>query len=120
MLARSIYILSSAMFILGAAVPAASAQSVPALNVTATCRDIPADVAGGAARRDSQACLKSEDEARTTLVKDWASYPAADRTLCTQTATMGGTASYVELLTCLEMRRDVRHLPKDELTRIGK
>jgi hypothetical protein len=33
---------------------------------------------------------------------------------------MGGTASYVELLTCLEMRRDVRHLPKDELTRIGK
>jgi len=37
--------------------------------------------------------------------------PAADRTLCTQTATMGGTASYVELITCLEMRRDVAKLP---------
>ena len=118
MLTRSIYILSCAIFILGMPA-AASAQSVPTLNITPTCRDIPADMGGGA-KRDADACLKSEDEAHTTLVKDWATYPAGDRSICTQTATMGGTASYVELLTCLEMRRDVRHLPKDDLTRIDK
>ena len=74
----------------------------------------------GGLKRDAAACLQSENAARDSLTKDWASYPAADRSLCTQTATMGGTASYVELLTCLELRRDVRGLPKDQLTRTGK
>lgn len=117
MLTRSIQILLFAILTLGAPA-AASAQSVPALNVTATCRDIPADMAG--VKRDAAACLKSEDTARDTLNKEWGSFPAADRTLCTQTATMGGTASYVELLTCLELKRDVRNLPKDQLTRINR
>jgi hypothetical protein len=43
----------------------------------------------------------------------WVDVPVADRTLCTQTATTGGTASYVELITCLEMKRDVVKLPAD-------
>lgn len=117
MLTRSIQILSVAILTLGA--PAAAfGEDVPTLNVAATCRDIPAEAT--AVKRDATACLQSENEARGTLVKDWAGYPAADRSLCTQTATMGGTASYVELLTCLELRRDVRSLPKDGLTRIGR
>jgi hypothetical protein len=33
---------------------------------------------------------------------------------------MGGTASYVQLLTCLELQRDVRKLPKDQLTQTGR
>ena len=68
---------------------------------------------------DAAACLKSENDARDKLAAGWASYPVADRGLCTQTATMRGTASYVELLTCLEMRRDARALPRDGLSRIG-
>ena len=93
----------------------AVAQSVPVLNVEPTCRDIPA---GNAFQRDAAACMRSENEARATLEKEWSAFSAADQILCTQTATMGGTASYVELLTCLEMRRDARALPHDELTRI--
>jgi hypothetical protein len=99
----------------GAALAPAAAQSVPVLNVAPTCRNIPAE---SAMQRDAAACMKSEDEARATLAKEWASFTAADHDICTRTATMGGTASYVELLTCLEMRRDVRGLPKDQLTRI--
>lgn len=93
-------------------------QTVPKLNVEATCRDIPADVM--AINRDASVCLKSENEARDKLIQDWSSFTVADRGLCTQTATMGGTASYVELLTCLEMRRDARALPQDQLTRLKK
>jgi len=96
-------------------VPPAAAQSIPVLNVEQTCRDIPA---GTAFQRDAAACMRSEDEARATLAKEWSQFSAGDRSFCTQTATMGGTASYVELLTCLEMQRDVRSLPRDELTRI--
>jgi hypothetical protein len=104
-----------ALLILGA-MPA-SAQTVPRLNVEPTC-NIPAEMA--AVNRDKAVCLRSENEARATLVEQWSSFPVPDRGLCTQTATMGGTASYVELLTCLEMRRDARALPKDELTRLKR
>lgn len=93
----------------------ADAQTVPTLNVERTCRDIPTETA---VNRDPSICMKSENDARDRLTQAWASFPIADRGLCTQTATMGGTASYVELLTCLEMRRDARALPKDELTRL--
>jgi hypothetical protein len=89
-------------------------QTVPKLNVEPTCRNLPADAMGLATH--PSICLKSENEARDKLTHDWSSFPVADRGLCTQTATMGGTASYVELLTCLEMRRDARALPQDALT----
>lgn len=115
MLTRTLQSLAVAALILGT-MPA-SAQTVPVLNVGPTC-NIPADMA--AVNRDKSACLRSENEARSTLSQEWSSFPAADRGLCTQTATMGGTASYVELLTCLELRRDARALPKDGLTRINQ
>jgi hypothetical protein len=117
MLTRTLQSLAAAVLILGATPPLAPAQSVPKLNLEPTC-NVPAEM--GAVNRDKSACLRSENEARATLVWDWSSFPAADRGLCTQTATMGGTASYVELLTCLEMRRDARALPPDQLTRLKR
>jgi len=50
---------------------------------------------------------------REQLVREWANFPAADRSLCTAMASMGGMASYVALITCLEMKRDVAKLPND-------
>ena len=94
----------------------AVAQTVPALNVRA---DLPRH-----SRRDGRQSRPldlseiRERRATTSSRRSGASFPIADRGLCTQTATMGGTASYVELLTCLEMRRDARALPKDALTRL--
>jgi hypothetical protein len=66
---------------------------------------------------DTERCLKSENEARNQLARQWTEFPSADRTQCRQTATMGGTASYVELITCLEMKRDVARLPADRSLR---
>jgi hypothetical protein len=88
-------------------VTAAQAAEVPTLDVSPTCRPLGGNVI------DTDRCLKSEREAREQLTRDWANFPAADQQLCTQTATMGGTASYVELITCLEMKRDVARLPAD-------
>jgi len=89
----------------------AFAADVPRLDVATACR-----AAAGAdlgIDYDVNRCLKSENDARDQLKTQWASFPAADRTLCTQTATMGGTASYVELITCLELKRDVAKTPQD-------
>jgi len=84
----------------------AAAAEVPKLNVERMCRE--------SAKRDSSSnfdpkrCLDSENRAREELVGKWDSFPVPDRQQCTQLATLGGTASYVALITCLEMNRDVR------------
>ena len=89
----------------------AFAADVPRLDVAGACR------AGARAEPgiayDADRCLKSENDARDQLKAQWADFPAADRSLCTQTATMGGTASYVELITCLELKREVARMPAD-------
>jgi hypothetical protein len=92
------------------AAAAAYAAEVPTLDVSGTCKPIPGDKTIAI---DTDRCFKTEREAKEQLTREWASFPAADRALCTQTATMGGMASYVALITCLEMKRDVAKLPVD-------
>jgi len=82
----------------------AAEADVPRLDVGPTCRPIDRN---DAAMIDTERCLKSEKEARGQLARQWSGFPPDERALCVQTATMGSTASYVELLTCLEMKRDV-------------
>jgi hypothetical protein len=93
-----------------AATTMAHAAEVPTLDVSPTCKPTAGD---HTFQIDTDRCLKSEREAREQLTRAWGNFPAADRSLCTQTATMGGTASYVHLITCLEMKRDVAKLPPD-------
>jgi hypothetical protein len=52
--------------------------------------------------------MQSENQAHDQLVSKWASYPEKDRQQCSEMATMGGTASYVELVVCLELDQQVR------------
>ena len=88
------------------AVSATSAADVPKLNVEQTCRD--SANADPTVNFNIKLCLDSENRARDELASKWPSFPEPDRQQCTEMATMGGTASYVELITCLEMDRDVR------------
>jgi hypothetical protein len=95
--------------VLCAGAPAFAAPDVPHLNVRPTCS--PLDRNDKTIEIDTDRCLKTENEAREQLVLEWAKFPAADRALCVQTATITSMESYVDLLTCLEMRRDVAKLP---------
>jgi hypothetical protein len=89
-------------------------DNVPSLNVEQVCEGIAQQ--GGVSFRDpniaveKKNCLDSEHATRDELVKQWSSFSAADKSACTSEATMGGDSSYTELLTCLEMARDVRTL----------
>ena len=93
----------------GLPVPASAAE-VPRLDVGPTCRPLDRN---GATMIDTERCLKTENQARDQLARQWTEFRSADRTECTQAATMGGMASYVQLLTCLEMKRDVAKLSPD-------
>ncbi len=59
-------------------------------------------------------CLDTEQTTREEIVKKWSSFAAADKAACVNEARMGGESSYTELLTCLEMARDVRAMRAEQ------
>jgi hypothetical protein len=78
---------------------------VPKLNVEATCKaSVEADKAMGLALPQSfDKCMSDENSARQQLGPIWSSYSASIRSSCEGEATDAGSASYVDLLTCLQM-----------------
>ncbi len=59
--------------------------------------------------------MRDEENARGKLAGEGERFRPADRTSCTELARLGGGGlqSYVELLTCLEMAKIARGLPKE-------
>jgi hypothetical protein len=105
-------------FVLGVHLMMPVADSIPTLNVEQVCKGIAEQ--GGVTFHDSavgeekQNCIDSEKAIREQLVKEWPTFAPADRTDCTNESRMGGESSYTELLTCLEMARDVRSMSSSE------
>jgi hypothetical protein len=84
---------------------ASGRSAVPAFDIKKSCqgRAIAAVFAG----RDSKSCIESEEATREQLKNIWGEFSAKDKEGCVVTATIGGIPSYAELLTCLEIIRDV-------------
>ncbi|HXQ03229.1 MAG TPA: hypothetical protein VN831_00530 [Bradyrhizobium sp.] len=57
-------------------------------------------------------CVADEQQALTKLQTQWSQFREPDKTQCTGEANIGGTPSYVDLLTCLQLANDARQLPK--------
>jgi hypothetical protein len=89
---------------------AATAQDrVPTLDIGPTCGGAETTAAGFG--RGEDVCRRTELAARDKLVEQWPDFPAADRSRCVRLTTMTDLASYVQMLTCLEMAREARNLP---------
>jgi hypothetical protein len=103
---------------LGAQLMMPIADGVPQLNVEQVCEGIAQQ--GGvtfhdpAIAQEKKNCLESEQATRDELVKQWSSFNAADKISCVNESRMGGESSYTELLTCLEMARDVRAMRNEQ------
>src|ERR1700755_2105899 len=94
--------------LLGAQLALPIADKVPEFDVNPSCRGA---TSAAISNRDLESCLKQERDARDDLGREWAQFPAGDRTTCEHSTSMGGIPSYVEMLTCLEISRDARNLP---------
>jgi hypothetical protein len=95
-----------ATLLAGASLVIQVADVVPRLDVTSTCKA--AIALAGNSGRTVESCVAGEEAARKEIEKDWAKFPAGERTQCIQTAAKGGSPSYVEIIVCLEMMRDSR------------
>jgi len=100
-----------AAVILPALPHSAVADDVPRYDVRKSCK---ADVQAYSSAQNVAACLADEQDARETLVSQWTQFAPDSRARCSKmVGDVAGPQSYVELLTCLQMAKDVKSLPKN-------
>jgi hypothetical protein len=87
-----------------------AAERMPELDIGPSCR---AAATIGVKGRDEEVCKRVEQEARNKLDQDWGKFNATQRAHCLALTTAGGPASYVELLTCLELAKAASELPAE-------
>jgi hypothetical protein len=80
--------------------PIAVSDTVPKFDIVRECRLEDESTA------DYDRCRQDEATALDQLRASWPQFVVADKSTCQAEATIGGFASYVELLSCLEMARD--------------
>lgn len=90
---------------------------VPVIDVERTCKETAAtdkamklDLA-----QPVQNCMRDENAAREQLAVVWSTYPASIRDRCSEEATLAGTGSYVDLLTCMQMTDPAKLSPTPAL-----
>ena len=91
----------------------ARSDEIPTLDVRPVCRGIAVqsgDPLGAGLKATVEQCVNGEQDVRVQLKREWPTLSPADKQHCVSLATTGGKSSYTELLTCLEMARDVRAL----------
>jgi hypothetical protein len=92
----------------------ARSEETPTLDVRQVCRGIASQSADplaiGLMKNNLEECVKSEQGVREQIKEKWSTFSAGDKQHCVTLAKTGGESSYTELLTCLEMSRDVRAL----------
>ena len=100
------------------AILSARSDDIPTLDVNPVCRGIAQQggLEAGLQQSSFQQCVQSEQQVREQLKKEWSTFTTADKSHCVTLAKTGGESSYTELLTCLEMARDVRALRSAEAT----
>lgn len=94
-----------------AAVSTAAAQQPPQFDAKPGCEA--GARTGISDKPDAEACLRGELKARDDLKVQWTQFSAADKQRCVAKTHMGGPPSYVEVLTCLELARDVARMRRD-------
>lgn len=104
-----------AAMLLGSQLIVMVADELPQFNIEVTCRTDEA-AAAGPSLTGPGGCKRDESDARDRLAKVWTRFDAADRANCTQTSMIGGPGSYIELLTCLQLRSEARKLPDSKWT----
>ena len=90
----------------------ARSDDIPTLDVNPVCRGIAmqGELEAGLQQTSFQQCVQSEQAVREEVKKEWSTFSTADKTHCVALAKTGGESSYTELITCMEMARDVRKL----------
>jgi hypothetical protein len=95
--------MSISMILLSSQLIVPIADGVPKFDIARSCKLDVAATAGLAVDQSIKSCMNDEQKAKRQLASQWSKFPAAGRASCTSEESIGGTPSYVSLLTCLQM-----------------
>ena len=82
--------------------PTPIADTAPKFDIARVCQS------EGGSNEEQKRCAADETQARDTLQTEWTQFTPSAKKQCNEEANIDNTPSYVELLTCLEMERDVK------------
>ena len=94
--------ISFSMILLSSQMVVTVADGMPNFDIGRSCK---LDVAttGLSVDQSAKSCVNDEQKAKRQLAGQWSKFPAPSRASCTSQESVGGTPSYVSLLTCLQM-----------------
>jgi hypothetical protein len=95
--------ISISMIILNSQLIVAVADGVPKFDIARSCKLDVAATAGLSVDQSIKSCINDEQKARRQLGSQWSKFPPSSRASCTSQESIGGTPSYVSLLTCLQL-----------------
>jgi hypothetical protein len=81
----------------------AVADRVPAFDIARSCKLDVAATTGLSVDQSVKSCVNDENKARQQLANRWSKFSASSKAQCIPQESIGGTPSYVSLLTCLQM-----------------
>jgi hypothetical protein len=99
---------------LGTQLVVMTADVVPEFDIARECRvdgTQAFDLNTGLNETDKR-CVADEQRATAQLQTQWPLFHTADKSQCIEEADIGGVTSYIELLTCLQLAKAARQLPK--------
>jgi hypothetical protein len=100
--------ISISMIALSSQLVVAVADRVPAFDINRSCRLDLAATAGLSVDQTTKSCVNDEKRARQQLASQWSRFSAASKAQCVPQESIGGTPSYVSLLTCLQLGQSAR------------
>ena len=102
------------MIVLGTQLVITVADGVPKYDIARGCRldNTQAFDLSTGQNETVKKCVADEQGAMAQLQTQWSQFRESDRAQCSVDANIGGTPSYVELLTCLQAAKLARQLPK--------
>jgi hypothetical protein len=95
--------MSISMILLSSQLIVPIADGVPKFDIARSCKLDVAATAGLAVDQSIKSCMNDEQKAKRELASQWSKFPAAGRASCISQESIGGTPSYVSLLTCLQL-----------------
>ena len=95
--------ISFSMIVMSSQLVVAVADGVPNFDIARSCKLDVAATTGLSVDESMKSCVNDERRAKQQLAGQWSKFPASGRASCTSQESIGGTPSYVSLLTCLQM-----------------
>ena len=95
--------ISFPMIVMSSQLVVAVADGMPNFDISRSCKLDVAATAGLSVDQSLKSCVNDEQKAKRQLAGQWSKFPAPSRASCISQESIGGTPSYVSLLSCLQM-----------------